>query len=294
MKLEVSDQYNWGRCLTQAIDDMFENASTSMNKLNEGGSEKDAYRCIHYGVEDFLRRMHPVLEAHGDSFPSPLDKFGDRQPKKFIDVGCGVGQKVYLAKAMLGLDAYGLELRPQHAQKARELLSQFTASDYSSKIFTANAITFDGYAEFDYIYFYTPSPNREVQAQIETAVAKGAKIGAIVTPVGESQLFGRLSSASAFGWKNTTRNKSSNYPVWERVSDKSIMEAKDFYDSIHFAGFRRKSKNKFSKTDGYGKSKKTITEEIEGVAALVGIPFNPAFVSKMDEFAPVQKSISRR
>lgn len=138
MSTKLKKEYNWSDCLDQTLSDMFDRASSEMNKTQTRESEKDAYRCIHLPVRDFIIRMDEVVSTHGS--------YQDCKPKKFLDVGCGVGQKVYLAKAMFDLDGYGLEFRPEHAQKARELMTQFTGADCSQKIITGNAITYDGTA----------------------------------------------------------------------------------------------------------------------------------------------------
>ncbi len=87
---------------------------------------------------------------------------------RFLDVGCGLGGKVWIAEA-LGFDPCGVEINPNYARVASECVG-------ADRIFCTDAIGFNDYGSYDVIYFYNPMPTDE----IETAILQKAKKGAII------------------------------------------------------------------------------------------------------------------
>jgi hypothetical protein len=87
---------------------------------------------------------------------------------RFLDVGCGLGSKVWIAQA-LGFEAHGLEINPNYAAIAGECVG-------TDRIVCHDGITFPAYDHYDVIYFYNPMPTNE----LETAILKNAKKGAII------------------------------------------------------------------------------------------------------------------
>ena len=88
--------------------------------------------------------------------------------RRFLDVGCGLGNKVWIAQA-IGFDAYGIEINHKYAEIAGECVG-------TKRIFCQDGTTFSGYAHYDVIYFYNPMPSDE----LETAIFTNAKKGAII------------------------------------------------------------------------------------------------------------------
>jgi SAM-dependent methyltransferase len=160
-----------------------------------------------------------------DEFIRSLSTVKENLPRKhefhkFLDVGCGLGQKVYLASRM-GFQAEGIELRPRYVRRANRLMKQFTdkrfiAGEVVPVIKTANAITFKEYDKYDVIYFYCPSPNPDVEKQIELAIAKRARVGAVVVGFLAQYFTKNLDNQKelkALGWEPT-----GNGYAWKRVS----------------------------------------------------------------------------
>ena len=87
---------------------------------------------------------------------------------RFLDVGCGLGNKVFLARE-LGFDAYGIEVNKAYVEFAREFVG-------SNRIFCQDGITYPDYKTYDVIYFYNPMPARE----LESAIINGARSGAVI------------------------------------------------------------------------------------------------------------------
>lgn len=85
---------------------------------------------------------------------------------KFIDVGCGIGSKVLLAQEALGwsCQAWGLEKSPGYIETAKKLLGG------GDRLIQADALHYDGYGQFDLVYFYKPIADDERQQELEERI----------------------------------------------------------------------------------------------------------------------------
>jgi hypothetical protein len=86
----------------------------------------------------------------------------------FLDVGCGLGNKVWIAKE-LGFDAHGIEVNEKYVEIARNLVGP-------QRIRCLDATTYTDYGEYDVIYFFNPMPS----GVLEAAVLGGARQGALI------------------------------------------------------------------------------------------------------------------
>lgn len=106
---------------------------------------------------------------------------------KFIDVGCGIGSKVFLA-AVCGYQATGIEITKKYVDIARRLFtptpSQWNYAMYRGEIIRGNALTHD-YSPYDVIYFYWPLQDIKLQIALEKQIIKTAKPGAIILANGK-------------------------------------------------------------------------------------------------------------
>ncbi len=95
------------------------------------------------------------------------DTPGDR----FLDIGAGVGTKMTLARELFGLDVHGVERVPEYVAQARSQGLEVTEAD---------ALAWDGYGEFDLIFFNRPFFDVARQADLERRVWAAMKPGAVV------------------------------------------------------------------------------------------------------------------
>ena len=93
---------------------------------------------------------------------------------KFLDIGSGPGTKQLLADGIFGLRAFGIERSPEMAKEARQL---------GLTVFEADAIDFDGYGNYDLVFFNRPFFDNELQAALEKEVWANVKSGAVVIGV---------------------------------------------------------------------------------------------------------------
>lgn len=95
------------------------------------------------------------------------ETYGDR----FLDIGAGIGTKMLLAEEIFGLDVRGVERVPEYVKQARER---------GLVIAEANALGWDGYGDYDLIFFNRPFYDTDQQAQLEQQVWEDMKSGAVV------------------------------------------------------------------------------------------------------------------
>ncbi len=107
---------------------------------------------------------------------------GRPAPVRFLDVGCGGGMKVLLAAEFFAC-ADGLEYDPGYAATARQVLDR--AGRLPSQVVQGDALTFDGYGDYDVIYFYQPMQSPEGLIALEQRIATLARPGTIlIAPYG--------------------------------------------------------------------------------------------------------------
>jgi trans-aconitate methyltransferase len=93
---------------------------------------------------------------------------------QFLDIGAGVGTKMMLAENVFGLDACGVERVPEYVKAAHE--RRLT-------VIEADALTYDGYGDYDLVFFNRPFYDKNLQAQLEQRVWENMKSGAVVIAV---------------------------------------------------------------------------------------------------------------
>ena len=93
---------------------------------------------------------------------------------KFLDVGCGVGTKMMLAEEIFDLDVHGIERVPEYVKEARGRGLTVTEAD---------ARGWNGYGDYDIIFFNRPFFSQEMQAELEQQVWDDMKPGAVIIGV---------------------------------------------------------------------------------------------------------------
>lgn len=95
---------------------------------------------------------------------------GMDQSHKFLDVGCGIGTTVLMAGALF--DAHGIDIDPELIEKSRPIVGERTE--------VADALTFERYNEFDFLYWYRPFFDPELYTRFETKIYNELKSGGVV------------------------------------------------------------------------------------------------------------------
>ena len=163
------------------------NNEIGTNQMEKNSSYVKAdggYKCIHLNPDRFCSIMEGVLKNENIA-PTHTHTL------KFLDIGCGVGEKIYLA-SLFNLNTFGLELRPQLIEEGKRLLesigfecgrweTHFGHTHHQNCFIQGDALTYD-YKEFDILYFYCPLMDSQLQEELEEQIVKTAKSGAIIIP----------------------------------------------------------------------------------------------------------------
>ena len=125
-----------------------------------------------------LDRFYDTLTGIGEKLgciPNTVDYFNVVPTKKFLDIGCGTGLTLHIARA-LGFDAYGLETDPA-------TLKLLDATHGRTKnVLVEDVLSFDKYGDFDVLFMYRPFRDEQAQRELEILVMAGMKQHAILIP----------------------------------------------------------------------------------------------------------------
>ncbi len=137
-------------------------------------------------VDQVLQRLETIIAPRfvSDtaydlvSLPMPdfcrgMEEIGIAGPRRFLEVGCGIGSKLAAAFFLGWGDLTGVELRPEYADLARKVCPE-------AEIICADAFDFDGYGDFDVIYQYRPFIEDMDQDRLETHILARAKPGTVM------------------------------------------------------------------------------------------------------------------
>ena len=100
----------------------------------------------------------------------------NRAGATFIDIGCGIGNKMLLA-SRYGFRTTGIDISPEYLAVAESLVKH--GSYRSFDLIQADALTYD-YSNFDVIYFYCPCSDPKKEKTLERRIIDTAKSGALV------------------------------------------------------------------------------------------------------------------
>ncbi len=100
----------------------------------------------------------------------------DKHAPAFLDVGCGIGLKVFQA-AELFAQADGLEYEPAHAAAGQAMMQR--TGWLQSRIFHADALSFNHYDDYDVLYVYKPMYGDALQ-QMEARLIAQARPGTLL------------------------------------------------------------------------------------------------------------------
>jgi SAM-dependent methyltransferase len=90
---------------------------------------------------------------------------------KFLDVGSGIGTKLYLADS-LGFDPYGIEHNADYVDISRTLWPEYP-------VYLVNALDYVEYDAYDVIYSYRLARNDDLQRQVNEHIVQHMREGAI-------------------------------------------------------------------------------------------------------------------
>ncbi len=102
---------------------------------------------------------------------------GRADTAKFLDVGCGGGSKVLAASVYFDV-CHGLEYDPEYVAAAEQLFDR--TKNAACHVFQGDGRTFDGYDQYDVIYFYRPMREDKLLIEMENQIFETARPGTVV------------------------------------------------------------------------------------------------------------------
>jgi hypothetical protein len=112
-----------------------------------------------FNTEDFLLLAACALKASA----------GD--PPRFLEIGAGIGTKMFLASRVLGMDAFGIERVPEYVTQAAEL---------GCPVELADAGGWDRYGMYDIVWLNRVYRDRSLEAQLEAQLWEDMAPGAVI------------------------------------------------------------------------------------------------------------------
>lgn len=110
-----------------------------------------------FPVYDFLALVAEALpESTGD---------------RFLEVGCGIGTRMMLARDVFGLDVRGFDRVPEYVAQAQQLGCPAEVAD---------ALGYEGYGKADILWFNRPFSDKDTQRRLERQVWADMASGAVV------------------------------------------------------------------------------------------------------------------
>jgi len=149
-----------------ASDDVFSWLHKALNNTSQSDAAKEqgCFPDIGLPNSDFHAHMHAAYR---------LCLAQKRQaPVRFLDVGCGGGLKVYSALRYFD-KGYGFDLDTAYVEAGQRFFEMDKAAE--GNIFAHDALTFEGYGDFDIIYFYRPISDEALLCQLERRIAENAR-----------------------------------------------------------------------------------------------------------------------
>jgi len=100
-----------------------------------------------------------------------IEAIAEAPGESFLEVGCGPGTKMMLARELFGLDVMGFDRVPDYVVAAKE---------QGLNVAECDAFDFQAYGKFDIVFFNRPFRDRPTQRDLERMVYAKIRRGAVV------------------------------------------------------------------------------------------------------------------
>lgn len=131
-----------------------------------------------------------------------LDRENSLPPQpRLLDVGCGIGNVLLIAE-QFGFEVYGFEKDEYPFRVAAKLIGE-------ERITQADIWTYQGYGEYEVIYYYRPFSGRIQQLRFEKLIEDTMKKGAI--------LIANHKNSDAIAQDRRFERLSPTLPIWRKI-----------------------------------------------------------------------------
>ena len=169
------DEFNVVQKQLKSYQILFDNIETSLrNYYGDKISNDDVLRSKFEDCYNFI----PKLNSNFFNQLEIVNKILHTEDKPritFLDVGCGVGSKLAIAKLFYFSNVHGIEINPIYIDNAKKIFNIC-----KENIFVVDALNFENYNEYDIIYFYCPFRNWELEKKLEIKIKNDMKSGSFL------------------------------------------------------------------------------------------------------------------
>lgn len=150
------------------IFDSFLGKSAQTDEAKEYG----CFQYVSYNEKKFFSQISKVMQI--------LSMLNKRNKARFIDVGCGIGTKVFLASTLFS-EAHGIEIDDNYITTGLNIIKH-CSPEYTSNLSLKkrDALQFSHYRDYDVIYIYRPFHNVEKQNELEEKITRGAQENTVI------------------------------------------------------------------------------------------------------------------
>lgn len=125
------------------------------------------------------KRVPPADQRYTPWMPSDVAQFlvllveamAEAPGDRFLEVGCGPGTKMLLARELFGLDVHGFDRVPEYVDAAQE---------HSLDVFLQDALTYRDYGKFDIVFLNRPCRDAVLERELERKVWQQMRRGAVL------------------------------------------------------------------------------------------------------------------
>ena len=146
----------------------------SLNLLVGTGVQSEEARAA--GLHPDTRLRTSVFLGHAHAAYRVLLAQARPGRSTFLDVGCGLGQKVLLARHFFD-QADGVELDEGYAAASKKLFSHMQSQ---ARVFEEDALEFNGYGEYRLVYFFKPMQDQDGLLRLEERIVQGVQPGTVL------------------------------------------------------------------------------------------------------------------
>ncbi len=142
---------------------------------DEDAKEYGCFQYVSHNQKKFFINMYKAMRI--------LDCLGSSEQTSFLDVGCGIGTKSFLASTLF-TQADGVEFDKNYFNIAKKIHAS-SSIDYTKniKFFENDALKFDSYGDYDVIHLYRPFHDSDKQSELEEKIVTDAKENALIIGV---------------------------------------------------------------------------------------------------------------
>jgi len=150
------------------------NISKKHSRIVSGSAEMpDQFWYLGCDLPEFYTFMSEMA-AKLNCIPNTTDYFYSTPSIKFLDIGCGTGITLLIARAF-GFNEFGIENDP-----ATLRILETVYDDPGGHIFNMNALDFKNYGDYDVLHIYRPFSSESLEEQLECTIMEQMKPGAIL------------------------------------------------------------------------------------------------------------------